>query len=234
MNTLNILKRFNGEVKFASDKLIFYIPGERDDAELFVKLVSDNIVLALKNMNLPFAHICYQGMKKPIKLCAEMANTLNIERINMTEIAISENTGLQLVNQKLSISLLKVINYFFEQPEQRNAIVRLHDERQIAITESNSVLIKGVTLEEAAQRKRSDYWYLPDLEDFRRESKQKLEPNNENSFIEFSWRGVSKDKIDWRVFTNRYSLIQDNYGVFYQVSRNLNVDRIPAPPKVHK
>lgn len=234
MNTLNILKRFNGEVKFAPDKLIFYIPGERYDAELFVKLVSDNIVLSLKKMNLSFAHICYKGMKKPIKLCVEMANTLNIERINMAEIAIIENTGIHTANQKLSISVLKVINHFFEHPEQRNAIVRLHDERQIIITESNSMLIKGATLEEAVQRKRSEYWYLPDLAEFNRESKQKLEPNNENSFIEFTWRGVSKDRTDWRMFTNRYNLIQDNYGVLYQVSQNLGVNEIYTPPKLYK
>jgi hypothetical protein len=234
MNTLDILKKFNAEMKFAHDKLVFYIPGGRSDAERFVELVANNIVLSLKKLNLSLAHICYRDMIKPIKLCVEMAESLKIEEESMLGKSTTKDIGIQVAEQKLSIPILRVLNYFGEQPERRSALVRLYDERQIVVTESSSVLIKGATLEEAVQRKRSSYWYLPDLEDFRRESRQSLEPNNESSFIEFSWRGVSKDGINWRRFTNKYRLIQDSYGVLYQVSHNLSVEQITTPSVILK
>jgi hypothetical protein len=97
------------------------------------------------------------------------------------------------------------------------------------LTASSAALIKGATLEEAVRRKRQDYWYLPDLTEFQRESRQRLEPNNENSFIEFSWRGVSKDRISWRQFITKYRLIQDVYGIMYHGTQNLGVEICTTP-----
>ena len=140
--------------------------------------------------------------------------------------------GVQIGEMKLSLPILRVLFEFCEYPERKYGLVRCTDERQVALSESSAALIKGCDLQEGVQRKRKDYWYLPDLEAFEREAQLALEPNNQHSILEFSFRGVSKDGLDWRRFTNRYRSIRDDYGVSYYVSQNIDVEQIAAPPQV--
>ncbi|MBW4458613.1 MAG: hypothetical protein KME55_42035 [Nostoc indistinguendum CM1-VF10] len=234
MNTLEILKSFKAEMKLASRGLVFYLPGDRIDAEMFVELAADNIVTSLAKMNLPFAYIHYKDMKRPIKLCAEMANSSKLAKKIMMQPIITSIPGIQIAKVKLSIPILRVLQNFCEYPENRCALVRVCDERQVALTESSAILLTKVTLEEAVRRKRKEYWYLPDLAEFKRESSQKLEPNNEASYIEFSWRGVSKDGLNWRRFTTKYKLVEDAYGVMYHVTQNLGVEQISTPLSISR
>lgn len=232
MNTLEILKSFNAEMKLASKGLVFYLPGNRIDAEMFVKLAADNIVTTLAKMDLPFAYVHYKDMKRPIKLCAEMANSLKLAKDIMMQPIMTTIPGVQIAEVRLSIQILRVLENFCEYPENRCALVRVCDERQIALTESNAMLLTNVSLQEAVQRKRKQYWYLPDLAEFNRESRQRLEPNNEASYIEFSWRGVSKDGLNWRRFITKYKLVEDAYGIMYQATQNLGVEQIATPPSI--
>ena len=140
--------------------------------------------------------------------------------------------GVQIGEMKLSLPILRVLFEFCEYPERKYGLVRCTDERQVALSESSAALIKGCDLQEGVQRKRKDYWYLPDLEAFEKEAQLALEPNNQHSILEFSFRGVSKDGLDWRKFTNRYRSIRDDYGIPYYVSQNIGVEQIAAPQVV--
>jgi hypothetical protein len=136
--------------------------------------------------------------------------------------------GVQ-AQQIMSLPILKVLTEFLEHPEERRALVRLHDQRQIAMTQSSQVLIKNATVEEAIGRKRESYWFAPDLADFMQRSRRELEPNNPQSSIVVTWRGVDRTGRDWREFTHSYRLLEDNERVLYHCSKNLEFRSIAAP-----
>lgn len=140
--------------------------------------------------------------------------------------------GVQIASMRLSLPILQVLTEFLESPEERRALVRLHDQRQIALSQSSQVLIKNATVEEAIGRKRESYWYAPDLAEFIQRSQRELEPNNPNSSIVISWRGVDRTGTDWREFTHSYRLIADADGILYHASKNLDLRSIPAPPAI--
>ncbi len=140
--------------------------------------------------------------------------------------------GFQVDSLLLTRSILKVFEQFLENPEIKVGLVRRFDNRQIAVTSAcNNVILGGATLQDAVKRKRSDYWFLPDLETYMKESQQQLEPNNPNSTLEFSWRGCDRHRQNWRRFTNRYHLIESD-GIIYEVSVGLAVEPLATVPSV--
>ena len=140
--------------------------------------------------------------------------------------------GLQIAEMRLSLPIVRVLETFLEYPERKSALVRLEDERQMVISESAATLIKNATVRDAVQRKREDFWYLPDLEAFTLESQQQLEADNPDSILEFSWRGVDRTGQDWRRFTHRYRLVSDAYGTLYHIAENIGVEPSLQPTPV--
>jgi hypothetical protein len=127
-------------------------------------------------------------------------------------------------------SLRKSWEYFLENPDLPGGLVRRSDNRQIALTAaSQRIILGGATVQDAVKRKRSDYWFLGDLETYMRESQQQLEPNNPDSVLEFSWRGCDRQRENWRQFSNRYRLIEAN-GILYEFSIGLGVKPLPTAP----
>jgi len=97
------------------------------------------------------------------------------------------------------------------------------------MTQSSQVLIKNATVEEAIGRKRESYWFAPDLADFMQRSRRELEPNNPQSSIVVTWRGVDRTGRDWREFTHSYRLLEDNERILYHCSKNLEFRSIATP-----
>jgi len=164
----------------------------------------------------------------PAKRCYRVLASMADAADNASPIAPVLIPGVQ-AQQIMSLPILKVLTEFLEYPEERRALVRLHDQRQIAMTQSSQVLIKNATVEEAIGRKRESYWFAPDLADFMQRSRRELEPNNPQSSIVVTWRGVDRTGRDWREFTHSYRALQDNDGILYHCSRNLEFRSIAAP-----
>jgi len=162
--------------------------------------------------------------KRCYRVLASMADTPDAN----SPIAPVLIPGVQ-AQQIMSLPILKVLTEFLEHPEERRALVRLHDQRQIAMTQSSQVLIKNATVEEAIGRKRESYWFAPDLADFMQRSRRELEPNNPQSSIVVTWRGVDRTGRDWREFVHEYVLLCDRDNVLYHCSKNLEFRSIAAP-----
>jgi len=164
----------------------------------------------------------------PAKRCYRVLASMADAADNTNPIAPVLIPGVQ-AQQIMSLPILKVLTEFLEHPEERRALVRLHDQRQIAMTQSSQVLIKDATVEEAIGRKRESYWFAPDLADFMQRSRRELEPNNPQSSIVVTWRGVDRTGRDWREFTHSYRLLEDNERILYHCSKNLEFRSIAAP-----
>jgi hypothetical protein len=164
----------------------------------------------------------------PAKRCYRVLASMADAADNTNPIAPVLIPGVQ-AQQIMSLPILKVLTEFLEHPEERRALVRLHDQRQIAMTQSSQVLIKNATVEEAIGRKRESYWFAPDLADFMQRSRRELEPNNPQSSIVVTWRGVDRTGRDWREFVHEYVLLCDRDNVLYHCSKNLEFRSIAAP-----
>ncbi|MDZ8262748.1 hypothetical protein [Nostoc sp. ChiQUE01b] len=140
---------------------------------------------------------------------------------------IIAKAGIQFDNLKLSQSLLPIIIRWIENPNIKGAIVRISDERQIVLTEASAALISGTDLLGATKRKRSDYWYLSDLSDMRRETKQRGD-----SPFEFRWRGTNEQRSQWTLFVSSYYIVCDEFSNVYQISENIGAEQIIPPPTI--
>lgn len=136
---------------------------------------------------------------------------------------IQGNPFVQAGELKLTLPLLRVVTDWLQSPETRGGLVRLTDERQVLMTGASGVLVTTDTLVEAVQRRREEFWYLPDLEEMRRRSRQE-------AGFEFTFRTF--DPVlggDWMSFTNRYRVVEDGLGNTYHVGENLAWESIPDP-----
>ncbi len=146
--------------------------------------------------------------------------------INMISSTMT-TAAIQISQLKLSPALLPTILRWMENPQIKGGIVRIEDERQIVLTHASSTLVSGIDLAGATQRKRSDYWYLPDLEALRRETIQRGDAP-----FEFRWRGTNEQGSRWMLFVNRYSKICDEFGQVYQISENVGSELIASPSAI--
>jgi hypothetical protein len=168
-------------------------------------------------------YIFYPGNPRPYRI--PVLNS-ELKEKQMTNILLP---GIQIAEMQISLPLLQVFSEFLEYPDRKSGLIRLRDDRQIAVSNSSRVLMRDGDLLRAVQRQRSDYWYLPDLELITQRTRQELEPNNPNSFFEFSWRSPGKSESpEWRRYTNQYRLVSDAFGELYQVSNSLGFD-VVAP-----
>lgn len=212
------------EVLLGAERIVFELPSEIE-ALHFIRKFASLLPIWTKKLGGQVALVVYPECTRPYRFPIAMA----YEKEEFMSTPIIATPGLQIAQMKLSKPILEVFEHFLEYPERKLGLVRLHDERQIAVSEASSALIKNATAKEAVQRKRHEYWYLPDLEEFTTVSRQRLEANNVDSILEFSWRGVDKTGQHWRKFTNRYRLVTDAYSIAYHVSENVGVEQIAQP-----
>jgi hypothetical protein len=178
--------------------------------------------------------IFYPGRKDPIRIPPNNNCSFNNKLFNMS----NTNTNLILPQQgivtakgRISPNILEILYFLAENPEESAGLVRLADERQIALTDASIALFTESDggLESAVERRREDYWHLGDLEEFNRLTRQNLEPNNRNSTIEFRLRTHDPNGENWLLSINRYRLVTDDRNGLYHAFLNLAVEACPTP-----
>ena len=141
-------------------------------------------------------------------------------------------TGVQIAQMRLSLPLVRTLFEFAENPEMLAGFVRLSDERQVCMTEAIAQIVtaSGQDLEEVVTRRREEYWHPADLIEFNREWQQVLEPDNVQSTLEYTYRAkVTPTSNQWRRWTTRFRLVQDDVGTAYHVGYAIATDPIPMP-----
>lgn len=172
--------------------------------------------------------IYYPGCKKPIQIPTDSV----IKDVKFMTQQLIYAPGFQIAPMAITPSIWQVLGEFLEFPDRKSGLIRVADNRQVALSRSFGSLVPDYTLEECVTRRREDYWYLPDLQDFAREARQRLEVNNPLSFFEFSWRGYDPGYINWERIVNRYRLVSDDNGTLYEVSTNIGCEPLTSPPPV--
>lgn len=223
----------------SSSALIAEAPS-RQRAELYVNLYLFDLArvafAAEKDYFLVRYPECKTGFKVPARLSrSDHSNKKNKGVSNMAPSPQDRHRvavpGIQFGGSiHVDPVLFNVLGEFLEYPERKGGLVRLADQRQIALCDSFSDVI-SMTLEEAAQLQREDYWWLPDLADFNRDSVRALEANNPQSIFEFTFLETNKDPevSRWRRVTNRYRLIQDTMGAFYHIGDYVGSEEVLRP-----
>lgn len=147
--------------------------------------------------------------------------------------------SLQLAQMRLDESLIRVLLGFLERPEEVFGLVSAATEQQMALSESAARIILGADfaamtpdavrqkLVEATAMKREDYFWLPDLEDFRRDIRG-LEPNNPDSQIILRPRMQARDG-NWYEYVHQYTAVQDSWGNLYHIGRSLDMAPVATP-----
>lgn len=132
--------------------------------------------------------------------------------------------GVQTGDLCISETLNNLFKDWLQQPDLKAGLIRHHDQRQVAMTYASASLIKGFgdnreqALRDAVKRTRNQYWHPEDLLNQKREVIQNLRPNDRNSIIELPWRGHDRNGENWRRFRTAFQLIQDEWGIIYEVA----------------
>lgn len=193
-------------------------------ADKFIQKQTDRVLQWLVNWGFNECLVYYPNCKQPYRipasLCSEVIMTQSIYL-----------PGIQVDGIKLSLPLLRIFEEFLEFPDRRYCLIRRSDQRQLAVSESvrSQVLKSGASLEDVVKRRRQDYWHLPNLDDWQRDS-QALEPNNQNSKLEYSYIVHDTTRNNWRRFTSEFRLVQCPITqIIYEVSRGLDVVSVASP-----
>lgn len=193
-------------------------------ADKFIQKQTDKVLQWLANWGFNECLVYYPNCQKPYRIPASLC-AVNI----MTQSIYLP--GIQLDSIKLSLPLLRVFEEFLEFPERRYGLVRRSDQRQLAVSEAvrSQVLKSGVSLEEVVKRRRQDFWHLPNLDEWQQVSRE-LEPNNDNSRLEYSYIVHDTTLNNWRRFTSEFRLIQCPVTqVIYEISQGLDVVPVVSP-----
>lgn len=227
-------------LSLSDESLIIDAPSKADALSL-LDAIADSLALAAANLQRMSALIRYPYAPKPYKIPITVEVLKMITNNDTTIVLDPGNPLVEVYLLSLSKVLYPELGWFLEHPEQAGGLVRVRDNQQVAMSYANARkdndFTAGAGVKKAVKWKRSDYWHPQDLIDFDREWAQKLEPNNPDSWIEFSWRSFDPDLgIDscdgWIEFANRYKLLVDERGNSYHVSLNLGMRDISQPAGV--
>ncbi len=203
--------------------LIVHAPTDKEAIAYMRDRSSDAAVWAIR-FNCQAILVFYPGCSRPIKISAKLSQNA------MTQLIYER--GFQITGMPITPTLWGVLNEFLEYPERKYALVRSIDNRQVALSHAMCEILGGYSLEQCVTRRREDYWYLPDLDEYLLTARQNLEVNNPQSFLEFNWRGYDPGYTNWDKVTNRYRLIQDENGTLYELSTNLGTEPLTNIPRV--
>lgn len=195
-----------------------------NSADKFIQKQTDRVLKWLVNWGFSECLVFYPNCQHPYRIPASLGC-----EVTMTQSIYLP--GIQLDSIKLSLPLLRVFEEFLEFPERRYGLVRRSDQRQLAVSEAvrSQVLKSGVSLEEVVKRRRQDYWHLPNLDEWQKVSRE-LEPNNDNSRLEYSYIIHDTTCNNWRRFTSEFRLIQCPVTqVIYEISQGLDVIPVASP-----
>ncbi|MBW4633906.1 MAG: hypothetical protein KME30_18985 [Iphinoe sp. HA4291-MV1] len=207
-----------------SDREIILEAESFDEAQNMVRTKYQTLALWAQAFGMERTSIKFPGCERPFRI----PSFLSQRGGTMTNNLIIPMGGIQIAEMHLSRALIQVLLEFDENPDMSAGLVRLSDERQVAVTAAAARFVPNNDAEELVRLRRQDYWWLPDLENFNRNWRQQLEPNNLSSMIEYSYRSEADRDRNWGRYTTRYRLIQDDFGVLYHVCYSVGVDMIPA------
>lgn len=224
-------------VSISDESLIIDVPSKTEALSL-LDAIADSLALAAANLKRISALIRYPYALKPYKIPITVGTLQMITNDETTLILDPSNPLIEVYCLSLSPVLYPELGWLLEHPEQAGGIVRVKDNQQVAMSYTNAKkdadFTAGAGVKKAVKWKRSDYWHSQDLADFEREWRQKLEPNNPDSWMEFRWRSFDPDlgmssSEGWIEFRNSYKLLKDNSGTTYHVSKNLEMRDIRQP-----
>jgi hypothetical protein len=216
----SVLVSLATSASFTPDAILIDLPNTVDSRALIITL-ENHFALWAKLMDKK-ATIIRSGNNE-VRIPASIA-ALNIELAPQDE----PSPLLWFANVAVSPGLLIIALDLMNNP-RRAGVVRLSDELQVIQSDMNKILNPGHTMQESCTWTRSQFWHLQDLEDFRRECQQQLNPDGSNT-IEFTWRSFDpalgmdcNEPGNWLEFTTRYRLYDGGDGDFYQVCDNLGM-----------
>jgi len=175
--------------------------------------------------------IFYPGRTDPIRIPPTTNCLFDKKLLDMTNLMLPPRQGIVTAKGRLSPNILDVLYFLAENPDQSAGLVRVADERQIALTDATRALLTESDggLEAAVERRRADYWHLGDLVEFNLLTRHSLEPNNPDSTVEFRLRTHDPNGENWLLSINRYRLVSDDRNQMYHVFLNTGLEEIPAP-----
>lgn len=210
----------NWDIRIGGCAFVLTAPS-RAEAIDFCKYETDMVIQWLINWGFRECKIYYPKCDQPIRIPVWLEPQHEVDKMTQSIYL----PGIQVDGIKLSIPLLRIFEEFLEFPDRRYCLIRRSDQRQLAVSEAvrSQVLKSGASLEDVVRRRRQDYWHLPNLDDWQRDS-QALEPNNQNSKLEYSYIVHDTTHNNWRRFTSEFRLIQCPITqAIYEVSRGLDV-----------
>ncbi|TFI55109.1 hypothetical protein BLD44_007180 [Mastigocladus laminosus UU774] len=225
METIFNLQNLDVGINFNKRSLVVNASDKTKALQILRSRYFDLITWTLR-LGLNVTIIKYPGCDRPFRIPASFLH--KGDESFMTTNLVQTPLGIQLPDVRLSLPLLRVLMEFAENPDMSAGLVRLSDERQICVTEASAQLVPNNDVEQLVRLRRQDYWWLADLESFNQEWRQRLEPNNPQSFFEYSYRSEADSLGSWGRFTTRYRVIQDDQGILYHVCYSVGFEPIAA------
>lgn len=228
---VRLLQQPGWDLAFSPSAIIIDTPSKGEAK----KLKANTHLLAswAENFRRVATFVRYPGCRKPYRIPVCMTGDTP-----MTLVLNPNNKLIEIHALTIAPSIWREMGWLLEHPEQAGGIVRVTDNQQVVMSHTNAKkdadYTAGAGVKKAVTWKRSDFWHPSDLADFERDWRQGLEPNNPDSWLEFTWRsfdpelGISSPD-GWLEFTNRYKLLIDEHGIAYHVSHNLGLQIISQP-----
>lgn len=208
-----VFQRPSWSVSINQDKLILDCPNELT-AKWVISLFLPQLAQSTKKLGLKHTLVKHPNQRRPYRVLP-----------NMTDQPIITVPGLEISDLSLTPALLPWLAHFLENPEIKGGVIRLRDEKQIVLSNAIAPILRGGSLKSATNRKRQDFWHLPDLEEMR------LAVRDSGSSFEFSYRCHGSDQFAGIWFRNfiRYQQIEDSRGEIYQKFEILDCQEVAAP-----
>lgn len=204
------------EVKLSPEALILDTPSKAE-ALNFLDTAADVISQSAFKLKRRSVLIRYPNCSKPYRLPATSQEECLMPLPN--------STGIQFPELLLPPELFPFVARWMENSEIKGGIVRLPDERQIILTNGcnqPTFCIWGTAT--GVQKKRPEFWFLPDLEKMRKKSQQE-------SDFEFTWHSrIQRPDGSYAKFTHHYQSVTDSNGVSYQISENIGFEQVKELP----
>jgi hypothetical protein len=132
--------------------------------------------------------------------------------------------GLQLGKLYISLPIYHVLGEFLEHPEWRQGLVRVSNQKQVAMTESSRIMTPRRNLVEAVTFRREDYVRPAELPDLLR-LLDTLEPDNPDSIVEARFL-ADINHTNYRRFVNQYRRVTDAFGNLFEVAKNIAIEDV--------
>jgi len=204
------------EIKLSPDALILDTPS-KTEALSFLDSAAEVISQSAFKLKRHSVLVRYPNCSKPYRLPAIPHETQLMSFPN--------STGIQFPELLLPPELFPFVARWMENTEIKGGIVRLPDERQIILTNGcnqPTFCIWGTAT--GVQKKRPEFWFLPDLEKMRKKSQQ-------SSDFEFTWHSrIQRPDGSYAKFTHHYQTVTDSNGVDYQISENIGFEQVKELP----